>query len=247
MKALDSDAELDARVAGVLKDALATMERAPEGGEHMAEQAELEARVSELEQQLATTASERDEAATSVSELEAKVAQLEKAATPEPTDPVEKALADPEVPESVKAIMKSALDRAAEAEKSAAEASEVAKAERSARERAIHVEKAASLKALPIDPEKFGEVMHTLASANDEVYAEVSRVLTAANELVTKGAVLKAVGSDAPAEDSAEGKLNALAKSIAERDGISFAQGIAKALETPEGKALYAARKEGVS
>jgi hypothetical protein len=157
------------------------------------------------------------------SDAEARVTQLEadlKKAddSDQPTDPFEKAMADPAVPEPMKVAMRAEREARVAAEKQAADEAEISKREREERATASYIAKAQAFEALPVKPEEFGPVLKTLAESAPEQFAEIERVLRAADEQLRQSELFKekgraGVGAGVGAYAEAQAKAEELRKS----------------------------------
>jgi hypothetical protein len=137
----------------------------------------------------------------------------------------------PDLPEPVRKALKDAEDRAAEAER-------LAKAERDTRLDAEYVAKARNWKIG--EAEELGKALRKVADVDSESAKVIEKAFKAAAEQVaTASALFKEFGHNSAAPDSAEGRLESLAKARAAEKGESFAKAYDEVLRTEEGKALY--------
>lgn len=167
-------------------------------------------------------------------DAEAEVTVL-KAVEPEPDPDELLKSADPLIREMVE-----------KAQAEAAEATTIAKAEREAR---LNREFMAKAESLPFVPGETKDTADFLKSASEslspEQYEWIEKTLSTANSLISKGDALKTYGSGRVEEDSAEGRVQTMAKARAEEKGISRQEAYAEILE--ENPDLYAEMDEEVS
>lgn len=98
---------------------------------------------------------------------------------------------------------------------------------------------AKSFDALPGVTTAFADTMFKAVHGDPKAVREMFKTLTVANKAINSGELFKERGSNAPAADSAEGQINALAKSYVETDHtLTMADAIAKAASS--NSALYA-------
>lgn len=160
--------------------------------------------------------------------LMAKVDELSKALVeddfPDESDILKSA--DPEVVELLKA-----------AEARAAEAEEVAKAERSARLRREAVEKAGSYD-VGVPTEELGEFLHNVGEVLDsDTMEKLHDILKSATETAETVALFKELGGGGESLTGAEERLDSIAKGL-QSDGMTYEQAYERALtENPD---LYA-------
>lgn len=110
--------------------------------------------------------------------------------------------------------------------------------ERRANEEAIA--KAASWTGLGIEVTEFAPNIAKLRAVDAELAKSFEDVLDGASKVVEASALFKTAGRDAPAEGSAQGKLDALTKEyMAKSTSEDYAEAQAAVLSTPEGEALY--------
>lgn len=120
-----------------------------------------------------------------------------------------------------------------EIEKKAKEAEEIAKREREERITREFVAKAAELRSLPVDAEKFGPILKSIHEALPDVYAEVEAVLKAANELVEKSKLFDEIGKGSGAEGSVWSKIESLANELVSKSaGMTKEKAIAEVLKS---------------
>jgi hypothetical protein len=131
-----------------------------------------------------------------------------------------------DVPEEVRPLVKSLWEQNEESAKQAAEAERIAKEERDARVLKEYVSKAAELKNLATDVDKFGAILKAANEKLDaEQYEELDRVLKAAEEAVAQSVLLKEAGraGDNDNDDgSAYSKLEKAAMQINKDEGDKF-------------------------
>lgn len=130
---------------------------------------------------------------------------------------------DPDADEILKnadpAIRKMVEDAQAEA----AEATNIAKAEREARIKREFVTKAESLPFVPGETEAKADLMKAaFESLTPEQYQELEKILSSTNDLISKSKALSVIGSGQVDEDSPEGRLEKLAKARASEKSISI-------------------------
>jgi hypothetical protein len=141
----------------------------------------------------------------------------------EQTDPAAEApaveKAEPIAEDAVTKRLADLEKRAADAEKRAADAENVAKAERDARLTNEFIAKASKYDALSQKPAELGPVLKRLHEAiSAEDYAELDRVLTAANEAVGKSALFGEIGKAGDeAGNSATERINKMALELVEK------------------------------
>jgi len=110
------------------------------------------------------------------------------------------------------------------------------------------IAKAATLCSnLGVSAEEFGPILKSINAANPELAVKVEAVLKAANEAVAKGDLFTEAGAEstgAPtgvAQSDAWAQIEALASQmVVKGDTKTQAEAIAKAMESPEGRRLYA-------
>jgi cation transport regulator ChaB len=95
--------------------------------------------------------------------------------------------------------------------------------------------------ALPGDATMKGKVLKAVEEIADEkVRGAAIAALKAGNAALKSGFRPAGYdGGDAPSGDSAEAKLDAMAKAHAEKNGVSFAKAYTVVIDTPEGRELY--------
>ncbi|MFA5401721.1 MAG: hypothetical protein WC359_14820 [Dehalococcoidia bacterium] len=174
------------------------------------------------------------EANEKVAKLEGELAEVKKSLKPEPED-IWKGV-NPEVRKQFEAQK----TRAEEAEK-------VAKAERDQRIEKEYIAKAEKLTDIPnLKSEDFGKVLKALSEKAPEHYAAIETALTAANEtLKTNNVLLQAIGKSGPVPNSAEARLEEIAKRYhAEKKAPTFEQAYDLALkDNPDLYAQYNTEK----
>lgn len=184
---------------------------------------DLEKAKTESETKFSDKETELADSVTKVEELTAKVSELEK---DEPEDEV------------LKGASKEVIAKMDELKKEVAEAKEIAKAEKEARITKEFNDKAKEL------PHVVGDVSKMLRSAydvSDENGKALEETFKATNEQIEKGSLFDEIGSPGTGDGGdAESKIDAGGIAIAKSENISKEQGIAKFMETDDGKALYA-------
>jgi len=141
-----------------------------------------------------------------------------------------------------------AQERIAKAEASAKEANEIAKAEQDRRVTSEFIAKAEDYRSLPIDAARFGPILKSaFEKLSKDEYAELERVLAAADEQITKGDLFKQYGDSGPggtvsgAFEQLEREATALKKSD---PSLSDEQALEKAMEAnPDLERQYAAEQ----
>lgn len=178
------------------------------------------------------------EAVEYIAKLEADVAALEARVTELTPAEVVKAA---ELPEEIRKRIDDLEKRAAEADARAAD-------ERDKRVTKEWIEKAASLRALPVSADEFGPVLKRFVegapSADD---AEMLlRVLNAYGEQVEKGALFQEIGKTGASQPSAWDRIQSLAKQLRDADpDLSEALAISKAAQlNPQLYAEYRAEAQ---
>lgn len=129
-----------------------------------------------------------------------------------------------------------------ELEKRAADAEEIAKAERETRENAEAVAKAQAWAPTGIDAEKFGPVFRKFAKADAEGAAELERVLSAVTEQVRESNLFAELGKAGYGADGGDAldKLNKMAaERFAKGDYKTDAEAFDAVLQTKDGQKLY--------
>lgn len=146
------------------------------------------------------------------------------------------------LPDEVRKMLDERDERIAKAEAQAAETSLLAKAERYARVESEYIAKTAA--EFPhLAGAKDGSLAKSLLAldiADPDAAAEVRKSLAAAHGQIESADIFRSIGSDFDADgDSAEGKLDALAKQRASEKGEDFATAYAAVLDSTEGRTLY--------
>jgi hypothetical protein len=132
------------------------------------------------------------------------------------------------------------------AHKAAAEAQKIAKAEQEKSRSAEFVAKAASFKHLGMGAAELGPVLKGIHDGSPDVFPKVEQLLRAADAQIAKGALFGEKGKDPGEADAttAEGKLDALAKSIAAAEKMPYAKAYQTAMERdPQLYAAYEAER----
>lgn len=110
----------------------------------------------------------------------------------------------------------------------------------------VFVAKAAELTSnLGVDSAEFGTVLKSINAASPELSAKIEAVLKAANEAVAKGDLFKEAGTDGGtagiSKSDAWVQIETMAdQSVEKGEHKTKAEAIAKAMQTPEGRRLYA-------
>lgn len=185
---------------------------------------------------------------TYIEKLEERIAKMEdekdemesKDESDEEKDEMEKSDVLAKLDPEVRKMVEDAQTRAEQAEA-------IAKAERDARVTAEFISKAEALSELSVNPTEFGPVLKAAAETLDpEQYAEIERVLKAANEAVASAGMWNEFGKTTVTPSTTEAKIDTLAKSLQAQDpALSYEAAYTKALEQNPG--LYTeALNEGV-
>jgi hypothetical protein len=190
-----------------------------------------------------------EEAKAHIAALEAKVQELTDAEATEDAaegaSPMDALLGQPQMKADAtkvdiwKGIDPAVREQVEKAEREAAEAkAELAKARDQALTRE-YVAKAAQFRALPVKADEFGPVLKRLATSDAEAYAEVERVLRAADAAMTKSDLFREIGrGGAGAADSAWARIEAAASGLVGKSaGLTQEQAIARVLS--DQPALY--------
>lgn len=150
----------------------------------------------------------------------------------------------PEVEYDLPPQVRESLDRLEAAERRAQEAEARAAALESERQDTQFIEAARTYAHLPIQPEQFGPVLRQVSDTNPEAYAEITRVLNAAEEQLAQAKILSEVGAngEAPVNGSL-GRLQAAAKRLQAADSLTSEEAFKRACrDNPE---LYDAYTRG--
>jgi len=170
-----------------------------------------------------------------IAELEGKVAKAAPAATE--TEDIYKGL-----PEGVAKMLKEQAVQLQSANE------QIAKM-RDDSDTKVFIAKAAELTGnLGVSAEEFGPVLKSINAASPELATKIEAVLKAANEAVAKGDLFKEAGAEAGstnptgvAKSDAWAQIETLASNmVAKGETKTQAEAIAKAMESPEGRRLYA-------
>lgn len=170
-----------------------------------------------------------------IAELEGKVAKAAPAATE--TEDIYKGL-----PEGVAKMLKEQAVQLQSANE------QIAKM-RDDSDTKVFIAKAAELTGnLGVSAEEFGPVLKSINAASPELATKIEAVLKAANEAVAKGDLFKEAGAEAGstnptgvAKSDAWAQIETLASNmVAKGESKTQAEAIAKAMESPEGRRLYA-------
>lgn len=168
------------------------------------------------------------------------------------SEQVTKAQTEGKTPEQVEAEevakaldgMPAALRKAwADQQAELAEATAVAKAEREIRLDAEYLAKAKSLPLVGEDRKDLADVLKALNAFDTDLAEKVEKYLRAANAQIEEGNLFKAAGAPAAVIEtgSAHERLDAIAKSIATEESISYPEALQKATE--QNPDLYAAHR----
>jgi len=122
------------------------------------------------------------------------------------------------------------------AQAEAAEATAIAKAERDARLNREFLAKAESLPFVPGETKRKADILKSAsASLTPEDYIELETMFKSMNEVISKSAMFKSIGSSAFDEGSPQGKVEKLAKTRADEKSISYEQAYTEVLnENPD-------------
>lgn len=120
---------------------------------------------------------------------------------------------------------------------------ELAQTQHEALMKSLEVEVEKSYPNLPGEARDKAILLNSINQMPENISKMAKEYLSKANDNLGN-VVEKSIGSDKPGADvsakkEAEQKLDALAKEIMEKDGLSFGDAYAKALNTPEGTKLY--------
>jgi len=134
---------------------------------------------------------------------------------------------DPET----QAVVKQLLEENAVTKTEAREARQIAKELRDEKILKEYIEKAGDLSNLPIEVLKFAPVMKALGEEHPAEFAEVYRVLKAADALLEKSAVFSEIGKAGQA-GSAEAQIYAKARALVAKDGdLTFEEAVDKIMD----------------
>jgi cation transport regulator ChaB len=221
---------------------------------------DLEKKVADLESQIATsktaleTASKSlQDANTKVTELTTKLSETEtaKAAVAKELDDLKKAAETAKTDEVITIPDPADVTKSIELRKSEvgsasfafakAQQSRLDKAESDRTEVVFAKRAETEIGALPGDATMKGKVLKAVEEIADEkVRGAAIAALKAGNAALKSGFRPAGYdGGDAPSGDSAEAKLDAMAKAHAEKNGVSFAKAYTVVIDTPEGRELY--------
>ncbi len=197
----------------------------------------------EVQKYLDAIEKERDEATAEAETLRAEKAAADPAPDP---DPIEKALegADPTVKAAIDAIRKQAEDADARA-KAAGEEVEKLRVEKAD---AAAVAEVSDLKFLPVKAEDLGPKMRKLHDLDADLAEDITKVLTATNGIAAEA--FKEIGRRGATSGSGDAmaELNQKAEQIRTAEPtLTKEQAFTKAMDTPEGKALYRKYEEEVN
>ena len=120
---------------------------------------------------------------------------------------------------------------------------ELAKTQHEALMKSLEVEVEKSYPNLPGEARDKAILLNSINQMPENISKMAKEYLSKANDnlgtVVEKSIGSSKPGADVSAKKEAEQKLDALAKEIMEKDGLSFGDAYAKALNTPEGTKLY--------
>lgn len=171
------------------------------------------------------------EAVDKVEKATANIEEMRKA-MPEPTD-------EEKFEEMKKSLPKEMQDHLAHLE----EQLEAKKVEEANTELALISEMAKGLDSLSLDNDAFAKHMQIIKNANEATYEEMVRLFKSANTMIKEGIDLDSKGQDIDGEHDGDGdsyeKLSSMAKALAEKEGISFAEALTTVVN--ENKELYEA------
>jgi hypothetical protein len=129
------------------------------------------------------------------------------------------------------AVVKQLLEENAVTKTEAREARQIAKELKDEKILKEYIEKAEDLHHLPIATLKFAPVMKALGEEHPAEFAEVYRVLKAADALLEKSAVFSEIGKAGQAS-SAEGQIYAKARGLVAKDGdLTFEEAVEKVMD----------------
>ena len=221
----------DKKMTDEEKKKLADLEKSVAEQTARAERAEKLAKMSDSEKSHLDTL-EGDKAdkflAKSVDERSAEIAELAKADAVIFTDMEGEEYRKSDDPRLVKMAKRADLERTArqDMEKKAADA-ELAKS-------------AESISHLPGEAEGRIALMKGIATLGDEDKEKALKCLSASDEAMAKGFKTLGTSSDSVEAGSSEEEIDAMAKKLRDKNpDLTEAQSMVKALETPEGQALY--------
>ncbi len=192
-----------------------------------------------LEQRVADLETKLQESADVIKAKDAEIETLKKSIDGKNDQPedVLKGITDPVVKAEVEKLQK---QREEDAERIAKAEEEIRKAREAEADR-HEVERVAKFTThLSIEKDKIGPAFRKLKEVDADAAAAIEQTLTAANEAVETADLFRQVGKTAATPDSAEGKLESLAKSYAVEHNTDVATAMAKVMETEEGAKLYA-------
>ncbi|MEI6105261.1 MAG: hypothetical protein WCP70_15085 [Methanothrix sp.] len=95
-----------------------------------------------------------------------------------------------------------------------------------------YIEKAEELPNLPIEVLKFAPIMKALGEEHPAEFAEVFRVLKAADAIIEKSPAFSEIGKAGSKPSSAEGQIYAKARSMVSKDGdLTFEEAVEKVMD----------------
>jgi hypothetical protein len=132
---------------------------------------------------------------------------------------------------ATQAVVKQLLEENAVTKAEAREARQIAKELKDEKILKEYVEKAGDLPNLPIEVLKFAPVMKALGEEHPAEFAEVYRVLKAADAIIEKSAAFSEIGKAGQA-DSAEARIYAKARGLVAKDGdLTFEEAVEKVMD----------------
>lgn len=95
-----------------------------------------------------------------------------------------------------------------------------------------YVAKAEELQSLPVQPLKLGPIMKTIGEAHPQEFAEIFRLLKAADAVIEKSELFREFGKSGPGESSAEAQIYAKARAMVAKDGdLTFEEAVEKVMD----------------
>ena len=196
---------------------------------------DVQTQIAELEK----NASKAEDLLTKNTELETKITELTK--EEEPKEDILKG-ASPEVLEKFEAMQK----QVDESKEKVNEANEIAKAEKETRITKQYVDEASDLSHVG-NTDTIAKMLRSADEIGEDEGKQMRETLKSAEKRITESDLLKEVGSDAAGEDSAMGRLQAMADELVQKGDITPEQAFTNVLNTPKGKELYKQHTEGVN
>lgn len=161
---------------------------------------------------------------------------------PEKKEPMQKGLEDETCTLNGVTVCKSVIGEEAFAGIIAMQ-KELAQSQHEALMKSLEVEVEKSYPNLPGEMRDKAILLNSINQMPENIAKMAKEYLSKANdnlgEVLEKSVGSSKPGADVTAKKEAEQKLDALAKEIMEKDGLSFGDAYAKALNTPEGTKLY--------